>query len=255
MGALQAHRARLDNRYLRALSFVLLLALWQALAWVLSSPLLPSPVAVGVVFWRHLAEGTLLFDLSVTLARVAASFVIAMLVGAGLGVLLGRRRQLDQLFDVWIVLGLNLPALVVMILCFVWLGLTESAAILAVALNKIPLVAVTLREGARALDDELLAVARVLGLTRGRALRKVYLPQLFPYLMAAARNGLSLVWKIVLVVELIGRSNGVGFQLGVFFQFFDIASILAYTAAFIIVVLAVEIIALRPLEARLTQWR
>jgi NitT/TauT family transport system permease protein len=86
-------------------------------------------------------------------------------------------------------------------------------------------------------------------------LRKVYLPQLYPYLMAAARNGLSLVWKIVLVVELIGRSNGVGFQLGVHFQFFDIASILAYSGAFILVVLAVEAMVLRPLETSLTRWR
>jgi len=57
------------------------------------------------------------------------------------------------------------------------------------------------------------------------------------------------------VVELIGRSNGVGFRLGLYFQFFDIANILAYTASFIAIVLAVEGFAIRPLERRLTRWR
>jgi NitT/TauT family transport system permease protein len=73
--------------------------------------------------------------------------------------------------------------------------------------------------------------------------------------MAAARSGLALIWKIVLVVELLGRSNGVGFQLGTFFQFFDITGILAYTFAFAAVVLVVEAILMRPLERRLTRWR
>ncbi|UCC57332.1 MAG: ABC transporter permease subunit, partial [Gammaproteobacteria bacterium] len=90
---------------------------------------------------------------------------------------------------------------------------------------------------------------------RQRTFVQVYLPQLYPYLMAAARSGLALIWKIVLVVELLGRSNGVGFQLGTFFQFFDITGILAYTLAFAAVVLVAEIILLRPLERRLTRWR
>jgi NitT/TauT family transport system permease protein len=90
---------------------------------------------------------------------------------------------------------------------------------------------------------------------RLRTFTRVYLPQLYPYLMAAARSGLSLIWKIVLVVELLGRSDGVGFQLGVYFQFFDITGILAYTLAFAGVVLLIEGAAMRPLERRLNRWR
>ena len=53
-------------------------------------------------------------------------------------------------------------------------------------------------------------------------------PQLAPYLASAARSGLSLVWKIALIVELLGRPNGVGFEIGVAFQLFDVTHILAY---------------------------
>jgi NitT/TauT family transport system permease protein len=57
------------------------------------------------------------------------------------------------------------------------------------------------------------------------------------------------------VVELLGRWNGVGFKLSIYFQYFDISSILAYTLAFVGVVLAIELAMLRPLEKRLTRWR
>jgi NitT/TauT family transport system permease protein len=129
------------------------------------------------------------------------------------------------------------------------------AAITAVALNKIPTAVVTVREGARAVDRKLLQVAHAFELRPMLRLRKVYMPQLYPYLMAAARSGLALIWKIVLVVELLGRSNGVGFQLSTYFQFFDITSILAYTLAFATVVLLIEAVLMRPLDQRLSRWR
>jgi len=66
--------------------------------------------------------------------------------------------------------------------------------------------------------------------------------------MASARAGLSLIWKIVLVVELLGRSDGVGFALNTLFQFFDIAGILAYTVAFIAIILMLEALVFRPLD-------
>ena len=62
--------------------------------------------------------------------------------------------------------GLNIPALVTIILCYVWFGLNDWAAILAVAINKIPTVIVTVREGARAVDPRLLEVARAYRLGR-----------------------------------------------------------------------------------------
>ena len=168
---------------------------------------------------------------------------------------MGRLNWFDKIFDAWIIIALNIPALVTIILCYVWLGLTEVAAIIAVSVNKIPTVVVTLREGVRALDSKLDEVAALYRLPKSRRLIYVHFPQLYPYLMVAARSGLALIWKIVLVVELLGRSDGVGFQLGIYFQFFDITGILAYTFAFAGVILAVEAGILRPLEKRATRWR
>jgi NitT/TauT family transport system permease protein len=238
------------------LSLAALALLWQLAASLAANPrLMPGPAAVAQRLWEEAAGGELLHHLGVTLARVAASFAIAMSAGTALGILMGRSRLADSLGQPWLVFFLNLPALVTIILAYIWIGLVESAAILAVALNKIPNVVVTVREGTRALDRGLLEMAEVFKVPRERRLRHVVLPQLYPYLLAAARSGLALIWKIVLVVELLGRSNGVGFQLGTYFQLFDVAAILAYAVAFILVVQVIEWGLLQPLERRLARWR
>jgi NitT/TauT family transport system permease protein len=239
-----------------ALSILSLVALWQLAAILAADPrLMPGPAAVAETLWRELVAGELLLHLGATLGRVVASFVIAMAVGTAVGHLMGRSRLADDLLSAWLVFFLNLPALVTIILAYIWIGLTEAAAIFAVAANKIPNVAVTMREGARALDRSLLEMAQVFQVGRWRTLREVVLPQLAPFAAAAARSGLALIWKIVLVVELLGRSNGVGFQLGLYFQMFDVTSILAYALAFILVVQLIEWLVLQPLERRANRWR
>ena len=239
-------------RVLVLISFVLI---WQVLAWWLQSRYLPTPSAVLLTLWEQILAGDLFTHLSATLGRVIASFSLAMLIGVGIGILMGSRAHWNEWLDTLVIIGLNIPALVTIILCYIWLGLGETAAILAVAINKIPMVVVTLREGARAIDKDLLQVAQVYRLSSLQRFWRVYWPQLYPYLFAAARNGLALIWKIVLVVELLGRSNGIGFQLGNYFHYFDIKGILAYTFAFVTLILILEALLLRPLEKRLNRWR
>ncbi|PCJ58923.1 MAG: ABC transporter permease [Rhodospirillaceae bacterium] len=245
----------LKEMWPRIVSFLLLLLLWKYGAVVVDSRLLPPPEIVFAVLYDGFQSGEIPHHIGITLGRVAASFVLAMTIGSAIGIAMGRSRLLDRLFDSWLVLFLNIPALVVILLAYVWFGLVESAAILAVAVNKIPNVAVTLREGSRALDRDCLEMARSFRLGSLRTFRHVVLPQLSPYFLASARSGLALIWKIVLVVELLGRSNGVGFQLHLYFQLFDVASILAYTLAFVAVVLVIEAVILRPLDRRAMRWR
>jgi len=229
--------------------------LWALIAWLLQSPLLPTPLNVMDTLAREVASGELWHHLGVTLGRVIVAFVLAMLLGTAIGIVMGRSGITNALFDPLLVLLLNLPALVTIILMYVWFGLVEVAAVMAVVINKVPNVAVTVREGARSLDYRLEDMATIYGFSRWQRLREVWVPQLFPYLMAATRGGLALIWKIVLVVELLGRSSGVGFQLHMAFQIFDVAGILAYSLAFIAVVQLIELVILQPLERRSSRWR
>ncbi len=240
---------------LSALSLLAFLALWHGLATYLNSNTLPTPEAVAKVFWLGCVSGQLPFHLGVTLLRLAVSFTIAMLLGCAIGIVLGRNKKLDAFFDNWLVIFLNVPALVTIILCYVWFGLDESAAILAVVINKLPNVIVTIREGTRTLDQDLLDMARSYRFGKYKTLIHVIWPQLHPFVMGATRSGLALIWKIILVVELLGRSNGMGYQLHLFFQLFDVANILAYTIAFVAVIQLVELLVLKPLDRKARRWR
>lgn len=251
-GGRSALLARLTWSTVSLAAFVVL---WALLAHFIDSRYLPTPYLVYLSFEEAFSSGELPYHVSITLARVLASFMLAMVIGSAIGIIMGSKPGIDRFFDGWLILFLNIPALVTIILCYIWFGLNEVAAILAVVINKVPNVAVTLREGARSLSTDLQEMAQVYRFGRWKSFRHVIMPQLDPFVAAAARSGLALVWKIVLVVELLGRSNGVGFQLHLQFQLFDVAAILAYAIAFIIVVQFIELFILQPWEWHVNRWR
>jgi NitT/TauT family transport system permease protein len=239
----------------RFLSLASLIVLWTLVAAAAHSPLLPGPGAVAEALLRDSRSLALPYHLACTLLRVVAAFTIAFSLGMAVGFAMGKSGLVDRIGDPWLVILLNLPALVTIILAYIWIGLNETAAIVAVALNKFPNVVVITREGTRALSAELEDVADIFCLTWRARIRHIVLPQLAPYLAAAFRSGISIIWKIVLVVELIGRPNGVGFVLGSAFSLFDMLTIFTYSIAFIAVMLAVESLVVQPLERNANRWR
>ena len=239
----------------RIYSLAALIAVWALAAALAQSRLLPGPLTVGAATLADIRSGELPFQMGCTLGRVISSFAIAMVLGTIAGYAMGRSKTVDRYADSWLIVLLNMPALVTIIFAYIWIGLNETAAILAVVINKLPNVIVVMREGARALDPELDEMAKAFQFTWLSRMRHVVIPQLAPYLAASSRSGLSIVWKIVLIVELIGRPNGVGFVLGSAFSLFDMAKILSYAISFIVVMLVIESLLVQPLERRAIRWR
>ena len=165
-------------------------------------------------------------------------------------------RPVDRLADPWLVALLNLPALVIIVLAYVWAGLTETAAIIAVALNKLPIATVTVREGARSLDRR--ARRDGAGVPHGPlgaaapcgAFRSSRPTSPRPRGPACRWSGRSCSSS-----SCSGRPNGVGFEIGVAFQLFDVTRILAYAIAFVAVMLAIETFLVQPLERHVSRWR
>ena len=132
----------------RAASLLVLLVVWEATARLAHSRLFPSPASVLTALADEALHGELLHDLGATLTRVAVAFTLAMSVGTAVGIAMARFRAIDTLLDSGVVLLLNLPALVVAVLLYIWLGLTEAAAMGAVTL-------------ARALSDTFAGIAPI----------------------------------------------------------------------------------------------
>lgn len=239
-----------------ALSLSALVLLWIVAAALTADPsILPQPYDLIGAFWQEVRHGDLFYHMYRTLVRVVWAFCLAMSLGMVLGFAMGRIEWLNRWLDPWLVVFLNLPALVLIVLCYLWIGLSETAAIIAVALSKVPGVIVLIREGARSLSPELDALGSVFKMSFWTRLRHIILPQMAPFIAGAARNGLSVIWKIVLIVEFLGRSNGMGFQIHLYFQLFDVQMVLVYALSFITVMLVIEWGILQRWEARVRRWR
>jgi NitT/TauT family transport system permease protein len=231
-----------------ALGVLLLLLVWQSAADLGGWPWFPGPRAVLEAALSEARSGQLLQHLGVTLLRVAAVFLLAISAGSVIGLALVRRSPVVTTL-------LASPAAVIVIALYAWFGLTEAAIVAAVASCTIPNLALAMRDGVRAIDRDYAEVAAVYGFGWRRTLRHVVLPQLAPHLLGAVRNTLALTWMIVVVIELLGWANGVGFQLQSSFQLFDVAGAIASGLAFFACALAIERRLLVPLERRVMVWR
>jgi NitT/TauT family transport system permease protein len=233
-----------------------LVAFWAIAAWASADPtVLPGPVQVWSLMVSESASGELQTHMIATLRRVIFAFGLAMFFGTVIGIAMGMSDPLNRWFGAWLVVLLNVPALVVIVLCYLWIGLNEIAAITAVALNKTAMVAVTIREGVHALDPKLSEMAQSFRMGRRAKLQHVVLPQLWPFIASSTRNGLAIIWKIVLVVEFLGRSDGVGFQIHLYFQLFETGYVLAYALSFVALMLVIEYGVIGVIERKAVKWR
>ena len=110
------------------LSLPLLLLLWQIASMVAASRFLPSPVLVAQHVVDLALTGHLIEDFSARHCSGRPSALLWLWCWAGsLGFALGRVSALDRLFGPWVMVGLNMPAIVIAIICYIWLGLSEFA--------------------------------------------------------------------------------------------------------------------------------
>jgi NitT/TauT family transport system permease protein len=249
-----AGRTGLRTPGLVAAGFAALLAVWAALSALLGPHLLPDPGAVAQTMWADVRAGTLPRHVEVSLARVLATTALALLLGIGAGTWIGLSETADAFWAPWLVAGLAIPRLLLIVSAYLVIGLNEAALVGASALAVAPAAVVALREGIRAVDWKLVDMARAFSVPRSVQWRRVIWPQLLPFAAAGARTALSLSWKMVLFAELLGRPSGIGYQIAFYFQTFNMAQILAYGTAAVVVAAALEL-GMRSLERRLYRWR
>ncbi len=236
-------------------SAALAILAWWIVSLIVPSNVIPDPWKTTVALVNNAMANELWEHLYVTLLRVIGGLALAMLIGIPIGVWMGLSRRAENWLDVWVTVALSVPSLCYALVCFIWLGLNEFATIVAIAVTAAPSIAINLWEGVKNLDLRLIKMARVFGAPHSVTLRKVVMPQVMPYVMAAVRFGLGVVWKIVILVELIGRPNGVGFKLFYWYQLADMTQVLAWTMLFTLVMIAIEVIVLKPIERKLFSWR
>lgn len=240
---------------LTAASVGTIVLVWTIAASLLPPKVLPSPWSVLKAMGELVQTRELWTDIAITLGRIAAAFVVGMAAALALGTAMAVSPAAGVFFRVWIVCGITVPAIVTILTVYLVVGMNDRGAILGAALTVVPFLAINVREGIKGIDRRLVQMAQVFRVGRLQMARSVVAPQIAPMLLASARFGLGLVWKMVLFVELLGRGNGVGFRIEYFFQLFEMVNVLAYAMCFVVVMLVIEVGVFGVIEHRTFRWR
>lgn len=232
-----------------------LVILWWIGSLILPRSVLPGPGVVATELVNNYQEGVLLSNFMATMTRIVLGFILAMGAGIAFGTLMGLSRTAEEFFDLWIMVGITIPSLAILLILYILFGLNEFATVLAIGLSAFPAIAINVWQGVKSVDNKLLAMGRVYGVSKSRRFTQIVFPQIAPYLVASSRFGLGIIWKITVVAELIGRDSGIGFQLHYWFQLFNMPQVFAWTLFFTLIMLVIELGIFKPVERRLFRWR
>jgi NitT/TauT family transport system permease protein len=237
------------------LFFVLLVLAWEGMARGLHSPLVPG---VGAIF-RELVKitdnGFAFAEIWITFSRMSLGFLLALAVALPVGIVAALSRTAARFFEPGIILGLTVPGLVWALLCVIWFGVSLWTPVISVALGVLPSLVIAVQQGVRSLSLETSEMVRVFRLKRATVLRRIWIPLLYSFLVSGCRIGFSIAWKVIVLVEIFGMSNGVGYQLNSQFSTQNVEGVIAWTLAFWVAMLGVEHGIFHPLEKHANHWK
>lgn len=210
-------RSMILEKTLPALSIVLFLALWEAAVRLrgIAPIFLPAPSSIAIYLWRMIIDGTMEYNLAVTLLRIFAGFLIAAVTGIGLGLLMGMSRILARVADIWIAALYPLPKIALIPLLLIWLGSGEAYRIVISAVTAFFPVVISTYGGIRQVDPGLIKAAKDLGASTRQIQLKVVIPAALPNILSGLQIGMGVAIILVVAAEMIGGSSqsGMGYLL------------------------------------------
>jgi NitT/TauT family transport system permease protein len=187
--------------------------------------------------------------------RLLAAFGIAFLVGVTVGIASGRNKVVFNFVEnlVWIFMAV--PSVVWVFLFAVGLGLSPYVPVGAVAVLLIGPFIVLVGEGAKSVPADLVEMARSYHATTLQRLRGLFLPFLVPYILAAARTGFATAVKVMLIAEVIGQPNGIGFEVSYWYGKLFMGPLIAWGITMMIGGILVDVLVFGPIERRISAWK
>ena len=238
-----------------------MIALWDALAIVLGDPnTLPRPVmtferTVTVATTEDFHGLTGIDHLQYSLRRAVLASLLALAASVAVGVLMTTSRPFEKGLSSLLPFAMTIPTVVIILLSMVWFGFNERGVIIAVVIASTPFGIVNMWQGAQDIDTDLITMAQSFGASTVQLWRDVYVPHLLPYIFGSYRYVFGMVWKIVVLGEVFGLQEGLGTRFRYHYQIGEIESVLAYLMLFVIVILVVEYVVLKPVEAYAFKWK
>ncbi len=236
-------------------SLCMFLALWDWGAQVYGELVLPAPMATFERFVGLVEEGTAWPELAVTAKRALIGFTLSLAVGSLLGLLAGLSMTASMMSRPIVTVLVGMPPIAWLVLALLWFGSGDATPVFTVFIACFPIVFVGALQGTRTLDGQFKDVARAYRLPARMTVTDVYLPHVVSYLFPAWIAALGMSWKIVVMAELLSTADGVGAALAVTRSHLDTAASMAWIAAVVVLLLAVEYLVLEPIKREVEGWR
>ncbi|KNC09586.1 nitrate ABC transporter permease [Klebsiella sp. RIT-PI-d] len=230
------------------------------LAWMLAAHNMPAFVLPGpqktfqalLALWQN---DTLLQDVSVTFSRVLSGFLLATLVGTLAGLALGASRQLAQFFEPLLAVFNTVSSAIWAIFAIIWFGISNATTVFVVFMTAMPLILTNVWQGAQTVERHYVELAQSFRMSRLQTLGKIYLPTILPYFFSGARLAFGFGWRVSLVAETLGASDGIGYRLRQAGDLVQTDQVFAWTLLLVSLMLLLEGGVLKPLERHLFRWK
>ncbi|MEW6137733.1 MAG: ABC transporter permease [Thermodesulfobacteriota bacterium] len=204
---------RLRDRVLPVLVFVVIAVLWQMAAtfsgW--SPSVFPGPLATAKGMWELIANGTLFMHSVASLFRVTIGFYLAVLVGVPLGMILGRWKSGQHMFNALIQFLRPISPLAWIPLALLWFGIGDKPAIFLIFLSSFFPLLVSTITAVNHINSLYFQVAANFNFSRIETVFRIMLPAVLPQLLPALRISLGIAWLVVVAAEMIAVKSGLGY--------------------------------------------
>ena len=236
-------------------SLFLLLAAWEAISLAYGPLILPDPAATFAKLRALFADGAAWPELAVTARRAMSGLLLAIAVGSLLGLAAGVSLTASMMARPLVTVLLGMPPIAWLVLAMLWFGMGDGTPVFTVFIACLPIVFIGALQGTRTLDHHLKDMATAFRLPLRMKLFDLYLPHVVSYLFPAWINALGTSWKVVVMAELLSASDGIGAALAVSRSHLDMEATLAWVAAVVLALLAVEYLLLEPVKCEVERWR
>jgi NitT/TauT family transport system permease protein len=187
---------------------VFMLVLWEVTSLLLRSPALPVPMdAFGQVVEQF---DKLVPHLGYSALRVTVAMGLGLVVGAPLGLILGRSRRADLVFGPLVFLNYPVPKVVFLPVLLVVLGIGNASIIALIAIILFFQILVTARDAARSIPAASVLSVRSLGADRWQVFTQVVVPGAMPEIFTALRIGAGTAVAVLFFSESVAGSTGLG---------------------------------------------
>jgi ABC-type nitrate/sulfonate/bicarbonate transport system permease component len=250
-------RRLFDPIKLAALGFALLLLVaWQLLAdaHLISPIFFPSPLRALTVLQQRLVDGSLWLPLAATSLRMTVGWLLASVIGIGLGAAIGSSRLARNLLDPTLEFIRPLPASAVIPVAILFLGLSNKMSVAVIAFGAIWPVLLASVHGFSSVPLELANVSQVLGFGRWDFLRKIAFPSALPDIVAGLRVSLAIALILTVVTEMQSSLPGLGWDIFSAQRFYRSADLYAGLIMLALLGFAANHLILL-LEWRVLRWR